>query len=119
MITETAFVCYPVRDMKRARAFYEKILGLKTDSKPMKDGGGVWVEYVNGGDAFALGKMKGFNPRFDGACLAFEVKDFDAMVKRLKKNKIAFKMGPMETPVCHMAMFKDTEGNAVMIHKRK
>ncbi len=119
MIKETAFVCYPVKDMKRARGFYEKILGLKTNTKPSKDGSGVWVEYVTGGDAFALGKMKGFNPSASGACIAFEVKDFNAMVKKLKRNKIAFKMGPMKTPVCHMAMIKDTEGNSLMIHKRK
>ena len=28
-------------------------------------------------------------------------------------------MGPFETPVCHMVMVSDPDGNTVIIHKRK
>jgi hypothetical protein len=28
-------------------------------------------------------------------------------------------MDTMETPVCHFAIVRDPDGNAVMIHKRK
>lgn len=119
MIQQVAFTCYPVKDMARARAFYEGVLGLKPDTEPTEGEGGTWIEYTNGDDTFSLGQMEGFNPTSDGASVAFEVDDFLAAVKNLEDNGIAFKMGPMETPVCHMAMFLDTEGNSLMIHKRK
>jgi len=119
MINEIAFTCYPVKDMIRAIAFYEKILGLKPDAPLTESSGGMWVEYSFGGGTFSLGKMDGFNPHEDGPSVAFEVDDFDATIKNLKDMNIKFKFEPMETPVCHMAMFSDTEGNPVMVHKRK
>jgi predicted enzyme related to lactoylglutathione lyase len=30
-----------------------------------------------------------------------------------------FTLEPMETPVCHMAVISDPDGNSVMIHQRK
>ena len=42
MITEIAFIGIPATDMKRSRAFYEGVLGLKcTHEAP----GVNWVEY--------------------------------------------------------------------------
>ena len=29
-----------------------------------------------------------------------------------------FRMGPMDTPVCRMAMILDPDGNSICIHKR-
>jgi catechol 2,3-dioxygenase-like lactoylglutathione lyase family enzyme len=42
MITGIAYTGSPVTDIKRARAFYEGILGLKPS---MESAGGMWVEY--------------------------------------------------------------------------
>jgi catechol 2,3-dioxygenase-like lactoylglutathione lyase family enzyme len=41
MITEIAFTGTPVTDIKRAREFYEGVLGLKP---AMESAGGLWVE---------------------------------------------------------------------------
>ena len=53
-VTEIAFCCYAVTDMKRARAFYEGVLNLKpttvTDSEH-----GQWSEYEFGPYALAIG----------------------------------------------------------------
>jgi predicted enzyme related to lactoylglutathione lyase len=117
-IKEIAFTCYPVHDMARARDFYENIIGLKSASV-MENGGGNWIEYGIGDAVFSLGKMEGFNPSNSGANIAFEVEDFDQAVKKLKDRNTTFKMEPFETPVCHMALVEDTEGNLLIIHKRK
>ena len=45
MITEIAFTGTPVADIKRAREFYEGVLGLKL---AMESAGGMWVEYEIG-----------------------------------------------------------------------
>ncbi len=118
MIKDIAFTCYPVTDMKRARAFYEGVLGLVPD-QATESGGGSWIEYSVGSNTFSLGKMDGFTPHAESACLAFEVDDFPAIVAKLEAAGTPFLIKAMETPVCFMASVQDPEGNAVMVHKRK
>jgi catechol 2,3-dioxygenase-like lactoylglutathione lyase family enzyme len=42
-IKAIGFVGIPVTDLKRARAFYEDVLGLRTSDEMM---GGKWIEYA-------------------------------------------------------------------------
>lgn len=117
MITEIAFAGSPVTDMKRARAFYEGLLGLKPT---MESGGGVWVEYTLGGSTFALGCFgESWKSSPDGTCVAFEVDDVDAEIARLKSKGVEVHMEATDTPVCRMGMVCDPDGNKVMLHKRK
>jgi len=51
MIKEIAFTGSAVTDMKRARAFYEQVLGLKPGEEMA---GGKWIEYNVGNGIFAL-----------------------------------------------------------------
>jgi predicted enzyme related to lactoylglutathione lyase len=119
-ITELAFTCYPVNDMARARKFYEDVLGLKPTMFFGEPGGMQWTEYDIGSGTLALGAgAPNWHPRADGCSVALEVVDFDAAVKQLRDHKVKFTIEPMETPVCHMAMILDTEGNTICIHKRK
>jgi hypothetical protein len=48
-----------------------------------------------------------------------EVDDFDAAINRLRATGCTFRLEPMETPVCHMAVVFDPDGNSLMIHRRK
>jgi len=116
MITEIAFVAIPVTDMARSRRFYEEVLGLKSTLTSM---GGSWVEYDIGAGTIGLGCAPGWNPSPDGTSTGLEVADFDEAVARLKRHGVAFTMGPLETPVCHMAIFPDPDGNKLLLHKRK
>jgi predicted enzyme related to lactoylglutathione lyase len=119
-ITEIAFTCYPVGDMARARKFYEGVLGLKPTMAFGEPGGMQWTEYDIGSGTLALGAgAPDWNPRADGCSAALEVSDFDAAIKQLREQQVKFHMEPMETPVCHMAMISDPEGNTICIHKRK
>ncbi len=116
MIQSIAFTVYPVKDMAKARKFYEEVLGLKMTH----DFRGVWVEYDLGDTTFALSTMDTSREAgAKGALVAFEVTDFNAEVTRLKQLNAPFNFDPFETPVCHMAVLQDPDGNDVMIHKRK
>lgn len=116
-VLEVAFSCYAVSDMPRARAFYEGILGLKPEMVHESDHGS-WVEYEIGPHTLSLGKADAFKPGADGASVALEVEDFEAAIAELKAKDVKFRIEPMQTPVCRMAMIFDPDGNSVCIHKR-
>jgi predicted enzyme related to lactoylglutathione lyase len=116
-VVEFAFTCYAVKDMARARAFYEEVIGLKPAMVHEMENG-AWTEYELAGGTFSLGKAPGWEPSPDGASIAFEMDDFDAAIADLKSRGVAFKMEPFATPVCRMAFVLDPEGNTLCIHKR-
>ena len=117
MITEISFTGAPVRDIKRAREFYEGILGLKPT---MESAGGMWVEYTIGGATFAIGCYgEVWVPSSDGTCVAFEVDDLDAEMSRLKSKGVKVVIDPMDTPLCKFGIIRDPDGNSILIHKRK
>ena len=117
MITEIAFTGTPVTDIKRAREFYEGVLGLKT---ALESAGGMWVEYEIGNGTFGIGCYgEVWKPSADGTCIAFEVDDLDAEIARLKSRDVKFSMEVMDAPICRFAIICDPDGNRVMIHKRK
>jgi len=117
-VTEIAFACYAVTDMPRARKFYENAFGLKPTTVHDSEHG-HWVEYEFGPYALALGSSPAFKPSADGCSVALEVEDFDAAVAQLRAQNVKFRIEPMETPVCRMAMVFDPDGNSICIHKRK
>jgi predicted enzyme related to lactoylglutathione lyase len=116
-VTNIAFTGIPVTDMKRARAFYEGVLGLKKSGEFME---GVWVEYEIGDDTLAIGSVGDqWKPSSDGTSVAIEVENFDQAIADLKKASVRFDAEPFESPVCHMAVVKDPDGNKIIIHKLK
>ena len=116
-IIEIAFTGTPVTDIKRARAFYEGVLGLKPT---MDSAGGMWVEYDIGNGTFGIGCYgEVWKPSPDGTCVAFEVDDIDAEILRLESQSVKFAMGCTDTPICRFAIICDPDGNRILIHKRK
>lgn len=120
MIKKVAFTMYPVKDLTRARNFYENTLGIKVGNiYEHKDGS--WVEYdLPQGGCFALTNLaKDISPSAtSGASIAFEVEDLDAMLKELKEQNITVAMDKLVTPgVCSMAVILDTEGNGITLHQ--
>jgi predicted enzyme related to lactoylglutathione lyase len=117
MIIELAFTGTPVTDIKRARAFYEGVMGLKPT---MESAGGAWVEYDIGPATFAIGCYGDvWKPAADGTCVAFEVDNLDAEMSRLKSKGVPVHMDVTDTPACRFAIVCDPDGNKIMIHKRK
>lgn len=119
-VKEIAFACYPVVDMARARKFYEEVFGFvpsavfgeATDESQ-------WVEYLVGDSAFSLGRHNDWKPSRDGVSIALEVEDFDGIVTKLKELGMEFKMEKADFPSCMMSSVYDTEGNVLVVHKRK
>jgi predicted enzyme related to lactoylglutathione lyase len=116
-VIELAFCCYAVTDMERSRKFYEGVLHLKPTTVS-KSEHGEWTEYEFGPYALAIGRAPAFKPNPDGCTAALEVDDFDAAIEHLKKQNVKFRMEPLQTPVCRMAMIFDPDGNSITIHKR-
>lgn len=116
MITEIAFSSVPVTDVKRARAFYEGVMGLKPT---MESADGNWIEYDIGAGTFGIGAYPDWKPSDQGALIGFEVDNVAAEIARLKSQGVTIHMDTMETPICHFAIICDPDGNKIGIHKRK
>ena len=116
-VKHIAFTMYPVKDMARARRFYENDLGLKVTNNCAA---GAWIEYHLDNGCFAITTMaEDVAPSANsGGSIAFEVDDVDAVVNRLRTKKTPIKMEPFLTPVCRMAVVLDPEGNALSIHAK-
>ena len=112
----------PVIDMVRARAFYERCLGL-TPSGFKPDGKFL---YQVGGSTLAL-FPKPAGTKAEHTAISFRVSDIAASVVELKKAGVAFESYDLPDfktvdHVCVLgaekaAWFKDTEGNFLCIHE--
>jgi len=101
-----------------ARAFYEGTLGL-TPSHLFGDETTGWVNFDIDHGTLSIGNgAPAWKPSRGGGCAGLEVEDFAAPVKRLRE--VGLKIDEQfDTPVCHMALIADPDGNSLMIHKRK
>lgn len=108
---------YMVKDAPRAIAFYRDALGLEPTRLYPQDRG---AEYdLPDGTTFGLwGGGGGFMPFQPSNGILFAVDDLDAAVSDLRARGIAVQR-EHETPNCRMAVFNDSEGNSVFLHKRK
>jgi predicted enzyme related to lactoylglutathione lyase len=115
MITGIAFVAYPVSDMKRARDFYERMLGLKLEYNYQEE----WLEYAVGAGTFAITTMDiQHPPGRRGAIIAFEVDDLDAIRAALAANRVEMFSEVAVTPVCRSFAAADPDGNEIVLHQR-
>ena len=80
-----------------------------------------WVEFdLPGGGCLAITTVTPNQPSASaGGTIAFEVEDLPALVADLKAKGVAFAVEGIESPVCHMAIVKDPDGNAIILHKLK
>ena len=118
-VLEIAFTCYPVTDLRRARRFYEDVLGLK-ESRCFGTADTGFVEYDIGPSTLAIGNgAPDWKPSPGGGSVGLEVEDFEAAITKLRSSGCGFRLAPFETPVCHMAVVSDPDGNSVTVHRRK
>lgn len=77
---DIAFISYPVRDLKKAVEFYQKLLEIK----PLflrED----WAEFELDGQRFALQKVNGLKPQQAGATLYFKAQPLEKHIARLER----------------------------------
>lgn len=117
-ITEMAFTGYPVTDLKRARNFYENVLGLQP-THTFGDEKTGWVEYDIANGTLSIGNgAPEWKPSPGGGCVGLEVEDFEAAYNHIIATGVSCRP-PMDSPVCRMLILNDPDGNTVLLHKRK
>jgi predicted enzyme related to lactoylglutathione lyase len=114
-VERTDFVSVPVQDMERAKRFYRDTLGMHSPSWDS-----AWPEIESGNVSLYLVDPKGWGGEFSphNAFIALRVADVEEARKRLEEAGIEFQGETRDTGVCHMAFFTDSEGNALMLHRR-
>ena len=108
------FVAIPSRDAERSRAFYGDTLGLRSDEHATYE---FWVGETCLGiwEPERLGQE--FAPQRNGH-LALHVEDVAGARADLESAGVEFLGDTLDTGVCHMAFFRDPDGNDLMLHRR-
>jgi predicted enzyme related to lactoylglutathione lyase len=108
---------YMVKDAPRAIAFYRDVLGLEPAFVYPGDRGAEYA--LPDGTTFGLwGGNESVMPFQPSNGILFAVDDLAAAKSALASLGIPIVM-ETETPVCTMALVHDSEGNLVVLHKRK
>jgi catechol 2,3-dioxygenase-like lactoylglutathione lyase family enzyme len=104
--------------MARARRFYAETLGLP----PVGDHDGAWPEFQLGENvSLYLIDPTNVGQQFTAphsSHIALRVADVAAARAELEERGVEFQGDVLDTGVCHMAFFADSEGNALMLHRR-
>ena len=114
-VERTDFMSVPVQDMARATRFYAETLGIHNASADA-----AWPEFETGNVSLYLVDPTQIGGSFSAhtAHIALRVPDVAEARTRLEEAGVEFEGEILDTGVCHMAFFKDTEGNALMLHRR-
>jgi catechol 2,3-dioxygenase-like lactoylglutathione lyase family enzyme len=111
------FVSIPVRDKDRAAKFYAETLGLQLN--PLT--GDNWPEFETGNVTLAVVVPEQLGLDFEPlpfGSVAIRVPDVGEARAKLEAAGIEFERDSFDSGVCHMAFFRDSEGNGLMIHHR-
>jgi catechol 2,3-dioxygenase-like lactoylglutathione lyase family enzyme len=114
LVERTDFVSIPVADMPRARAFYRDVLGMRSP-----DWDAAWPEIESGNVSLYLVDPTQMGAAFapSVAPIALRVPSVPDARRELEERGVEF-TGDHDTGVCLMAFFRDSEGNALMLHRR-
>ncbi len=116
-VTGVDFIAIPTQDFERADAFYGDVLGLERSKRwgDMPAG-----EFETGSLTIALMQSDAFGMEFANHShpVAFQVDDVEAARKELEDKGVTFGADTIDSGVCHMAHFRDPDGNVLMLHHR-
>ena len=116
IVERTDFISVPVTDVERSTGFYRDTLGLKQVSE------GGWPEFQLGENvSLYLIDPKNIGVEFTAphsAHIALRVPDVAETRHELEGRGVEFEGDVLDTGVCHMAFFRDPDGNALMLHRR-
>jgi catechol 2,3-dioxygenase-like lactoylglutathione lyase family enzyme len=115
-VERTDFIAVPVTEMERSRRFYGETLGL-----PLVSDGG-FPEYQLGENvSLYLLQLESIGGQFSGphtAGFALRVPDVVEARRSLEARGVEFHGETLDTGVCHMAFFRDPDGNEMLLHRR-
>ena len=117
LVTGVDFICVPTRDFDAAAEFYGNVLGLEVSKRWGSMPAG---EFETGSLTIALMQSDAFGIEFQPHThpIALHVDDVEAARAELETRGVIFGADTMDSGVCHMAHFKDPDGNSLMIHHR-
>jgi predicted enzyme related to lactoylglutathione lyase len=111
------FVGLPTRDLRTAVAFYGETLGLpRSVYVPDRD----FSEFETGNLTLSIynAERMGLGHHPNQNAVALHVDDVATARKTLEERGVTFHGDTFDTGVCHMALFSDPDGNALMLHHR-
>jgi predicted enzyme related to lactoylglutathione lyase len=116
-VTGVDFVTVPTQDITAAIEFYGSKLGLECSVIYDKVPG---AEFETGSLTLQLIDSKAIGNEFhaNSMPIGLHVEDIKAAREELESRGISFGAETMDTGVCHMAFFKDADGNPLMLHNR-
>src|SRR5918998_4516641 len=111
------FITVPTRDFEKASEFYGTALGLP---RSKRWGSMPAAEYETGTLTIAVMQSDAFGLEFEPHShpIALHVDDVEAARGELESKGVAFPADTIDSGVCHMAHFKDPDGNMLMLHHR-
>jgi catechol 2,3-dioxygenase-like lactoylglutathione lyase family enzyme len=117
LVTGVDFITVPTRDYDKAAEFYGTVLGLPLSKRwgSMPAGEfetGTLTIAVMQSDAFGIEFQPHSHP------IALHVDDVEAARAGLEAQGVTFAADTLDSGVCHMAYFRDPDGNALMLHHR-
>ena len=117
-VTRVDYIRVPVNDIEAAQRFYGEILGLPRNEHLDHDD---WIEYEASNVTLAV--MTPHTHEYEFAALpsstiALGVPDVAAAKAELEAKGVEFVGETVDTSVCHMATFRDPDGNQLVLHKR-
>ena len=117
MIRGVDFIYVPTQDFDAAVRFYGEVLGLPESARYGKSPG---AEFETGNLTLAVIESDRFGLEFqaNNHPIALHVDDVEASQAELESRGIEFGGDTLDSGVCHMAFFKDPDGNALMLHHR-
>ena len=119
LVSGVDFVCVSTKDLTAAREWYENVLDLER-SKLWGQENPMGAEFETGSLTIALvdSDRLGIEPRTNNHPIAFHVDDVEAARGELESRGVEFQADTIDSGVCHMAVFKDPDGNSLMLHHR-
>jgi catechol 2,3-dioxygenase-like lactoylglutathione lyase family enzyme len=117
LVTGVDFVMLPTRDLAAASEFYGGVLGLECSARY---GGERGAEFETGSLTLQLLAVDKLGLDFNATPnpVALHVDDVAAARTELEAAGVEFAADTMDSGVCHMAFFRDPDGNALMLHHR-
>ena len=116
VVTGVDFLAIGTEDFERACAFYGETLGLPQTARYGTMPG---AEYETGNLTIAVMESAAFGMTFapNPSPLALQVDDVPAARAELEAKGVRF-ADTIDSGVCHMAPFRDPDGNTLMLHNR-
>jgi len=111
------FIAVPTTDRERAATFYEETLGLTRNPNSTE----TWIEFELDNVTLALVKPEEAGVEFAPlpfGSIAIRVPDVEATKAELQAKGVEFRGDVWDSGVCNGAIFTDTEGNGLLLHRR-